>query len=413
MRVVGPETYQANNYRPTRRKRRWRKVWVLLVVLAALAGAVWAFRYDSPPPNLSSLIKQDQPADNSFNYLDGRYLFSGTIVLARAVEKEAGGDYNQPFSGLNTFKPETYDAWMADLECPVTTNNVSYQAQIANLVFNCRPEWLPTLAKYFKIVNLAGNHTRDMGAEGFPETVSHLKKAGIIPVGNYSPRVKEDICKVIALPVKVKSTKDTTKAKAAKLPVAFCAWHYFSFSPEAGEIETMKQYAELMPVFAFMHAGTEYLAQAQPNQVELAHKIIDAGPPEFLIGNSPHWVQNTEVYKGKLIVYSTGNFIFDQVDGETMRGVSIGVDMSLGYDDNVAKWLALAGKCEASSSACLAEAKKQNLAKVKTSLKFEALGNTSGNKRITRKADPTLQKAIESRLDWTESMKQLGQEGGY
>ncbi|MEX1995374.1 MAG: CapA family protein [Candidatus Saccharimonadales bacterium] len=411
MRVVGPETYRVNNYQPPRPKRRWRKPLIFLLTLVGLAGAVWAFRNDSPPPNLSTLIKQNQSSDDSFNYLDGRYLFSGTIVLARAVEKEAGGDYNQPFSGLSTFKPDIYDAWMADLECPVTTNQVSYQAQIANLVFNCRPEWLPTMAKYFKIVNLAGNHTYDMGAEGFPETVSHLKKAGITPIGNYSPRVKEDICKVIALPVKIKSTKDANKAEKARLPVAFCAWHYFSFSPEAGEIEAMKQYANVMPVFAFMHAGTEYLAQAQPNQVDLAHKIINAGPPEFLIGNSPHWVQNTEVYNDKLIVYSTGNFIFDQVDAETMRGASIDAKMSLGYDDNLKKWLALADKCQASSESCLAEAKQQGLRKVKASFTFDAIGNTSGNKRITRKADSTLQAAIDQRLNWAESMRKLGQEG--
>lgn len=413
MRVVGPEIYKANNNRTPRRKRRWRQLLVLLLILAGLAGAVWAFRNDSPAPNLSTLIKQNQSDDGSFNYLDGRYLFSGTIVLARAVEKEARGDYNQPFSGLATFKPDSYDAWMADLECPVTTNTVSYQSQIANLIFNCRPEWLPTMAKYFKIVNLAGNHTYDMGAEGFTETVGHLKKAGIIPVGNYSPRVKEDICKVLALPVKVKSTKDADKSEPARLPVAFCAWHYFSFSPEAGEIEVMKQYAEIMPVFAFMQAGTEYLPKAQPDQVELARKIIDAGPPEFLIGNSPHWVQNTEVYKDRLIVYSTGNFIFDQLDPETMRGASIDAKMTLGYDDNIAKWLALADKCQASSSVCLEEAKKQNLSKVKTSLKFEAVGSTGGYMRVTRKADAALQKAIEQRLNWSESMKQLGQEGSY
>lgn len=375
----------------------------MVVVLVAGTGIYFLKR---PKPIVQNdLTQQKNETKIGYSVLEGKYLFSGTIVLARAVEKYANGDYSQPFSGMDTFG--TYDAGVADLECPVTSKNVSYQQQIDNLQFNCRPQWLPTLVKHFQIVNLAGNHTYDMGSAGFVETVDHLQKAGIQAVGNYTPRAKDDICEVVSLPVRLKK-KDGTEEKG-QLPIAFCSWHYFSFSPEAGEIEAMQRYAKIMPVFALMHAGTEYLAKAQPNQVDLAHKIIDAGPPEFLIGNSPHWVQNTEVYKGKLIVYSTGNFIFDQIEAETQRGASIMVSMGVDYDDNIARWLALGEGCQSREDTCLEEAEKLGLSKIKLQLKYEAIANTSGNRKVTKKGDAALQKAVEERLNWFNTLKALGQ----
>lgn len=392
--------------RPPQRRGKRRLLKFLAIVLILGGGALTAQRllFKSSPSTPGGSQQAAKKADPEVSGAEGRYLFSGTIVLARAVEKVANKDYNQPFSGMSSFG--TFDAGTADLECPVTTNNYTYAQQLANTVFNCRPEWLPTLAKYFQIVNLAGNHTHDMGTEGFPETVEHLQKAGIQAIGNYTPRAKDDICEVVSLPVRLK--KKNGQEDKGTLPIAFCTWHYFSFDPEPGEIEVIERYSRIMPVFAFMHAGTEYLARAQPNQVDLAHRIIDAGSPEFVIGNSPHWVQNSEVYKGKLIVYSTGNFIFDQIDPETMRGVSIAVTMAVDYDDNVAKWLAL-GDCLSRTDDCLERAEQQGLQKIKPKLTYEAIGNTSGNRRVTKKADSAMQKAIEERLNWADTLRELGQ----
>ena len=78
----------------------------------------------------------------------------------------------------------------------------------------------------------------------------------------------------------------------------------------------MKKYADIMPVVGLMQVGQEYVAKAGSDQEFVGRSIIDGGA-EFVIGNSPHWVQNSDVYKNKLIFYSTGNFIFDQLDKET------------------------------------------------------------------------------------------------
>ncbi len=57
--------------------------------------------------------------------------------------------------------------------------------------------------------------------------------------------------------------------------------------------------------------------------MDVSHAAIDAGA-DMVLGNHPHVTQGIENYKGKLIVYSMGNFIFDQYwSRETREGVMI------------------------------------------------------------------------------------------
>jgi poly-gamma-glutamate synthesis protein (capsule biosynthesis protein) len=66
-------------------------------------------------------------------------------------------------------------------------------------------------------------------------------------------------------------------------------------------------------VIVMMSWGSEYTNHSNAHQQALAHAIVDAGA-DMIVGSHPHWVQEIEVYKGKPIVYSLGNFIFDQTD---------------------------------------------------------------------------------------------------
>ena len=45
--------------------------------------------------------------------------------------------------------------------------------------------------------------------------------------------------------------------------------------------------------------------------VRAAHAAIDAGA-DLVVGHHPHVLQGFEWYKGRLIAYSLGNFVFDQ-----------------------------------------------------------------------------------------------------
>ena len=72
-----------------------------------------------------------------------------------------------------------------------------------------------------------------------------------------------------------------------------------------------------------VHWGQEYHLENSSSQQELAHKIIEAGA-DLIIGHHPHVVQSIEEYKGKLIFYSLGNFVFDQYfSEETRQGLAV------------------------------------------------------------------------------------------
>ncbi len=386
-----------------------RTVLAALVCIALLGLVFWLNTLDSDSKDVSVVVEPPIPAkiEEPRRSVEGRYLFSGTIVMARAVERNAAGNFEQPFSQFETFKPSQYDGWLADLECPVTTKNISYQQQITSLIFNCRPEWLPTLTKYFTMLNLANNHTGDLGAAGFTETQDTLQKAGIQSVGSYDPSSTQDACEVMALPVRVIKSDQTVEQ--AKLPVAYCAFHYFFRKPVAGEMDIVRLYSDSMPVFGLMHAGVEYRPNADDTQKEVARTLIDNGS-EFVIGNSPHWVQESEVYKGKPIFYSTGNFIFDQLEPEEQRGLNIDVALTVKYDENVAKWLMLGEQCMMRADNCLATAKQQGLKKISLKLNYTPVGSTGGNRKLTQLADPATQQSIEQRLKWSMTRAALGQQ---
>lgn len=399
----------------TRRRRRPSQKTIIIAASVVALGAVVAIGSlfataneevdrvlrDNVP--ILSDKKEQPPTPQS---LEGRYLFNGTAVLARAVERDAGTDLAQPFSKLDTFNPEQYDAMTLDWECPSTDDIIPYERQIQNLIFNCNTKWLPEVSKHFSIVSLANNHSGDLGEDAFQLTQKNLNAAGIQTYGNYDPAEAKDVCEIVGLPVRVQMPDDSEEE--GRLPVAFCSWHYFFRTPQPGEIEVMDRFADTMPVFGFMHAGAEYYPKAAPDQENLARRIIDGGA-EFVIGNSPHWVQNSEVYKEKPIFYSTGNFIFDQIDYETMRGLSIDVAVTVPYNDNVAKWLEMGEQCIALNDDCIAKAESAGLQKFDIDLTYDVVGSSGGARRITQKADDTLQAAIEERVNWQATRELLGQ----
>jgi hypothetical protein len=395
--------------RQKRTKRKYLHIGLLAVLLLGVIFAGFWFLPggDQAQSKTTKSKKLSQPTTNP-KLVVGRYLLNGTVTWARGVEREANKDYGQPFSMLDTFQRDQYDSWSTDFECPITNNNVPYETQKSNLIFNCRPEFLPAASKYFNIFDLANNHTDNQGSEtGLAETRQHLNDAGVQYFGTFDPGDADNVCEVISLPVRIQKT-DKSEQKSS-LPVAFCGWHYFYRKPLAGEIAAMDKYAKVMPVFAFVEMGTEYQPKANDIQVEIAHQIVDRNP-EFLIANNPHWVQNTEVYKNKLIVYSTGNFIFDQLDAETNRSASIDVGLTVPYDNNVAKWLALSPQCATFHDSCLEIAQKQGLSKINLQLKYGIVAGQNGYKVITHKADAATQTAVEERTNWAATLKALGQQ---
>ncbi|MCL2334566.1 MAG: CapA family protein, partial [Endomicrobia bacterium] len=62
-------------------------------------------------------------------------------------------------------------------------------------------------------------------------------------------------------------------------------------------------------VIVCQHNGVEGSYYPSESQKELAHFIIDSGA-DIYVGHHPHTLQGIELYNGKYILYSLGNFIF-------------------------------------------------------------------------------------------------------
>lgn len=158
------------------------------------------------------------------------------------------------------------------------------------------------------VANLANNHSDNYGAESIAQTVELLTASGIDVVGIDNSLV-EDL---------------------RGIRFGFLAYNGVGlrFDREAirRDITTLRPRVDVLIVA--MHWGKEYVSvpDATPNIADddprqIGHLVIDAGA-DIVIGNHPHWVQGLEFYKGKLITYAHGNFIFDQEwSRETKEGV--------------------------------------------------------------------------------------------
>jgi poly-gamma-glutamate synthesis protein (capsule biosynthesis protein) len=89
------------------------------------------------------------------------------------------------------------------------------------------------------------------------------------------------------------------------------------------DIEQLRPEVDLLVVMP--HWGIEYTAPPEPEQVEIAHAMVDAGA-DLIVGNHAHWAKGIEIYDGKPVFYGTGNFLFDQSwSEETSTGIFVDV----------------------------------------------------------------------------------------
>lgn len=78
-----------------------------------------------------------------------------------------------------------------------------------------------------------------------------------------------------------------------------------------------------------VHWGDEYLNTPSVEQINLAKALIDKGF-DVIIGHHSHTLQPVEYYKEKLIIYSLGNFIFDQnFSKRTSTGLVLSISLGL------------------------------------------------------------------------------------
>ena len=137
-------------------------------------------------------------------------------------------------------------------------------------------------------VNLANNHTLDFGQSGLKDTRKNLTKAGILwsDTSNYSiftakNGIKIGMCGYTSTGGLSRTYKliKTLRSKGCQIVIVSCHW------------------------------GIEATYKQTKSQTKRGRALINHGA-DIVVGTHPHRLQPIEVYKGKYILYSIGNFCF-------------------------------------------------------------------------------------------------------
>lgn len=235
----------------------------------------------------------------------------GDIMLSRGVQKyltENGYDY--PYENVREIFLQD-DFTIGNLECPVTDNRNSVD-KTKRFLFRADTENGPALKRAgFDCLNLANNHATDCLSEGLSDTMDILEENGILVSGASRSADSESSCVLEKNGIRI-----GVLAYSALPPEGF---FYLEDRPNIRYISTRslsrleEDIASLDCDFTiiYFHWGPEYMPFHSENQEMIAREAIDAGA-DFVVGTHPHVLQESEIYKGKYIYYSLGNFIFDK-----------------------------------------------------------------------------------------------------
>lgn len=239
--------------------------------------------------------------------------FAGDVMLARNVAKAVknnGGDYAYPFLQVAGYV-RSCDLAMCNLECPVTDRGDRVSK---SYMFRAEPSALAGLVSAgFDIVTLANNHVLDYGMVGLEDTIAHLHERRIPYVGLCGNDTPQEPVVLEAKGVKI----GFLGYADPEYPFSYAKEYLkFPMRPAKGDRETIKaDIARLRPtvdvVVVAMHWGIEYVQTVDTHQRELGHFLIDAGA-DIVAAHHPHVQQPPELYGRGLIIYSLGNFVFDQ-----------------------------------------------------------------------------------------------------
>lgn len=258
---------------------------------------------------------------------------AGDIMLGRGVNEELPtmrpeepwGDVLPLLLGDSSPAP---DLRIVNLECAVTEHLQPWTRTPKVFHFRADPSAVSVLqAARVDACSLANNHTLDYEEQGLLDTIRHLDAAGIRHAGAGEDdrsaarpallRIEPD-GPVIALLAFTDNeppfAAGTGKPGTNYLPV--------SLEPavltrvESAIVEARALGADTV-VFS-NHWGPNMVVRPSPLFREFAHAVIDRGA-DLYYGHSAHLFQGVEVYRGKPILYDTGDFIDDYAVDPVLR----------------------------------------------------------------------------------------------
>lgn len=245
-------------------------------------------------------------------------MLGGDVMLGRAVRdqivklgKNDGAWVTQNIAA--EFKKA--DMAFVNLESPFAPGS----ALGYGMVFRADPKHITALTSAgIDVVSFANNHSRNQGNAGISTTIDLLAKndiktngAGKTSNSAYAPAIvqtKELKIAFLSYTYNERIQSNKTVPTVAALDIGIM------------KTEVKKAKAKGCFVVVSMHAGNEYTVTPNTQQKRFAHAAIDVGA-DLVVGHHPHWVQGIEKYRGKPIIYSLGNLVFDQPwSKETQQG---------------------------------------------------------------------------------------------
>lgn len=158
----------------------------------------------------------------------------------------------------------------------------------------------------FDILNLANNHIMDLGTDGFHSTWETLQNEGIRIIGVND---KPELLKYVVIEKQgIKFGFLGYCNDGVNIPEKRVWINRIEISNIIRDIKNIKSQCDF--VIVSLHWGTENVFYPSPEQIKLAHRIIDVGAT-VILGHHPHVLQGLEQYKHGVIAYSLGNFQFN------------------------------------------------------------------------------------------------------
>ena len=267
------------------------------------------------------------------------FAVAGDVIPHEPVRAAAGaaGEGEAGWAALFSNVADVFqsaDFGFVNLETPVAPNH-SHGTKA--FLFNA-PVELPQALKAggIKIVSFANNHVFDQGWAAFAESRDHLRDAGLLFAGTsdnaataWQPVITE------ANGIKVGWLGLTRWLNGNRNPEDPAQPHvnFYPYPNDSGgatgadeaqlldAVKAARAQCDLLVVS--VHWGVEYATAPRPEDIDIAHKMLDAGA-SVIVGAHPHVLQQVETYKTQdgrdtVIFYSLGNFLSNQsrsyVDG--------------------------------------------------------------------------------------------------
>ncbi len=186
----------------------------------------------------------------------------------------------------------------------------------------------------FDVMSLANNHARDFGEEGRDASMAALDKAGILHSG------RED-------------SFASWQVNGRKIALMAFAPFKGSSSPLGPDIERARMNVSSLVqnhdiVIISLHGGGEgvdanrvpfmeeyYRGELRGDVAAFSRAMIDIGA-DLVLGHGPHVPRGMEIYKGRLIAYSLGNFAtYYGISVAGMKGVAPILIARLSPDGNL------------------------------------------------------------------------------